>query len=551
MSVIVGGEYSVLSSTKGCLMFSFTVRRFAAGLATVCLFASAVLVGSVATSEQILALPGVSESTVVTVDPTRVADTRYDIGLVGQVVAGVAHKLTVTGVIDTYIDATSTKVVKQVVPVGATGVLLNVTVVSPTAAGFLSIRPGSATGVPATAGLNFAPGDVVPNAITVAVPVTGGNAGKIDIYYGAGGADAMLHVIVDVVGYTTNTGLIDLTNRLLALETGGVKGDQGADGTNGAPGADGTNGLPGADGADGAPGADGTNGLPGADGAPAVDPAQVVWVAKSGGDFTLLSTALASITDNSVSKPYVIKIAPGTYTETAAVALKNYVDVEGSGQDATTITCACGGPTEGDSSAVLSAGTITSEVRHVTITNTAGTPPPGLFGETSIGIATTGVIDGSVSLLHVTVIATGGESNTGVYNATSSSPTMNNVSITAGSALSSTGVKNVASSPTMINVSIIATATSTAIGVNDILSSSTMNNVTAVATGPTSYGVNSDTSSSTIRNSSITGGTNSIQNRFAGIKVAQTSLGGAVTGTGFVCVGVYTAAFAALGPACI
>ena len=32
------------------------------------------------------------------------------------------------------------------VPAGATGVLLNVTVVGPSAAGFLSVRPGDATG---------------------------------------------------------------------------------------------------------------------------------------------------------------------------------------------------------------------------------------------------------------------------------------------------------------------------------------------------------------------------------------------------------------------
>ncbi len=51
---------------------------------------------------------------------------------------------------------------------------------------------------------------------------------------------------------------------------------------------------------------------------------------------------MASIPDNNTAAtPYVIKIAPGTYTETANVAMKNYVDVEGSGQDITTINCAC------------------------------------------------------------------------------------------------------------------------------------------------------------------------------------------------------------------
>jgi len=205
-----------------------------------------VVVGSITAPGQILALPGASESTVVMVEPTRVLDTRYNIGLTGQVVASTSHKLVVTGVIDTYIEATTTIIVKQVVPAGATGVLLNVTAVSPTATGFLSIRPGTATGVPATAGLNFNPGDVVPNAVTVALPIVGANAGKIDIYYGAATVGATLHVVADVVGYTTNTGLVDLTNRLIALETSGVagpNGPQGPTGANGAQGPAGNNGL--------------------------------------------------------------------------------------------------------------------------------------------------------------------------------------------------------------------------------------------------------------------------------------------------------------------
>ena len=60
-------------------------------------------------------------------------------------------------------------------------------------------------------------------------------------------------------------------------------------------------------------------------------------------------------------------------------------------------------------------------------------------------------------------------------------------------------------------------------------------------------------SSPTIRNSAITGTTNSIFNdsfRFA--KVADTALGGAVGGTGvFTCIGVYDTAFARLGTSCV
>ncbi len=120
-------------------------------------------------------------------------------------------------------------------------------------------------------------------------------------------------------------------------------------------------------------GGTGTPGQDGADGQDAESPARVIWVADDGtGDFTSLSAALASITDATATKPYVIKIAPGKYTENSNVAMKNYVDVEGSGQGITTIECACSSNGFGASAAVISATAITAEIRHLTINNTGG-----------------------------------------------------------------------------------------------------------------------------------------------------------------------------------
>jgi len=166
-------------------------------------------------------------SSVVTVTPDRILDTRTGVGLSGPFVSGVSRKLQVTG---------------AVVPAGATGVLLHVTVVAPSAAGFLSVRPGDATGAPSTSSLNFVAGDIVPNSVQVALPTAGANAGQIDITFDAFGA----------VGPTTNV-LADVVGYLLA----GGPGTPGATSPAGAVGATGPAGATGSAGATGAAGANG------------------------------------------------------------------------------------------------------------------------------------------------------------------------------------------------------------------------------------------------------------------------------------------------------
>ena len=155
------------------------------------------------------AAPGPAESTIVPVTPARVLDSRdpNNLGLPGPFVSAVSQKLKVTGAIPTSGGVTT------VVPAGATGVLLNVTAASPAAAGFVSIRPGDATGVPATSSLNVEAGKNVPNAVQVALPTSGANAGQIDITYDAyGTAGPATDLLIDIVGYLTNTGLQELVN---------------------------------------------------------------------------------------------------------------------------------------------------------------------------------------------------------------------------------------------------------------------------------------------------------------------------------------------------
>ena len=305
-------------------------------------------------------------------------------------------------------------------------------------------------------------------------------------------------------------------------------------------------------------------------------PDRVVWVADDGtGDFLLLSTALASITDASASNPYVVRIAPGEYTETATVALKTYVAVEGSGQGVTTITCACGSDTYAASSATVSAGDVVAEIRHLTINNTGG-------DTYSTGVWTQDVVDGTVSMSDLTATGTGGTTrNYGVNNASSSpsmtdvtatgtggtysygvnnydssSPSMTNVTATATGGTNNRGVYNYdSSSPSMTNVTATATGGTTSnYGVYNWSSSPSMTNVTATATGGTkNRGVyNGASSSPSVRNSSFTGDDYSIYNSGTSTAlVADTMLDGTVTaGGGLTCVGAYTEAFVELDSSC-
>lgn len=158
---------------------------------------------------------GSNESTFVPVPPVRIMDTRdpTDVGLAGPFVSAVPQHLQVTGSIAT------TTGQQTVVPTGATGVALNVTVVSASAAGFVSIRPGDAVGAPATSSLNFSAGDIVPNAVDVQLPTAGDAAGKIEITYDAFGTPGpTTDILIDVVGFHTSDGLVDLDTRLTTTE---------------------------------------------------------------------------------------------------------------------------------------------------------------------------------------------------------------------------------------------------------------------------------------------------------------------------------------------
>ena len=62
----------------------------------------------------------------------------------------------------------------------------------------------------------------------------------------------------------------------------------------------------------------------------------VVVVAKSGGDYTSVQTAIDSVSDAAADNAYLVWVAPGVYSE--MVTMKPYVHLQGAGQEATIIT---------------------------------------------------------------------------------------------------------------------------------------------------------------------------------------------------------------------
>jgi hypothetical protein len=117
------------------------------------------------------------------ITPVRLLDTRQpnDSGL--PLGAGATTSVTVAGVAG--------------VPSSASAVVLNVTAVSPTVGGYLTVWPAGGS-KPGTSNLNFVAGDVVPNLVTVGV----GAGGQVSVFNLAGAT----HVVVDIMGWFDNTG---------------------------------------------------------------------------------------------------------------------------------------------------------------------------------------------------------------------------------------------------------------------------------------------------------------------------------------------------------
>ncbi|GIW07142.1 MAG: hypothetical protein KatS3mg060_1947 [Dehalococcoidia bacterium] len=134
----------------------------------------------------------------------------------------------------------------------------------------------------------------------------------------------------------------------------------------------------------------------------------VVTVAKSGGDYTSVYSATASITNASSSRRYLVWVAPGTYTETQTVALPEYVHVKGSGPTTTIITGVISATTVGGAASLVLLNDW-SALSDIAVFNSGATASSIAVG--AFGTSRNTVIDN----VHATAGGNGGNGHTAVY----------------------------------------------------------------------------------------------------------------------------------------
>ena len=344
------------------------------------------------------------------------------------------------------------------IPTSAVAVSMNVTIVGPTANGYLTVYPSDAS-VPNASNINFrAAQGATANAVTSALSADGGVS-----FFNKNGT---VNVIADIVGYFDPA-------------SAGPAGPQGPTGATGATGATGPAGPQG-----------GT----GAPGTPAPNPVETKYVARTTGEgeYTTVSAAMQSITNNGSNQRYLIKVAPGTYSEPGPIVLRDYVDIEGSGTGVTMLTCSCGAnstrggepPYAGESAFIRANGAIHSQVRSLTIANTDN----GVRDEV-VGVWMHDSTS-ATSLFDVHVRVGGAHLDQRAIDIDGGAPSLDRVSVTAtgtGAAQGgyTIGIETLDASATMsdIDVSVLGGADGVSWGITNVNGTIAMHGIRAEVTG--------------------------------------------------------------------
>ncbi len=203
-------------------------------------------------------------------------------------------------------------------------------------------------------------------------------------------------------------------------------------------------------------------------------PANVIMVAQSGGDYTSVQAAVDSIGDAAADNPYLVWVAPGVYSET--VTMKPYVHLQGAGQEATVITSTA---TTGDwppttatlmladhvSLRNLTVGNNGTGYRNVALLAMDGTTQTlvadvtaqaqGEGGISNYAIFLTGSGTG-ITLQHVTGLSENGSENYGLYNQSGAAATLRGGSFTGRGGNNARGIYNEDSNTTLEAESVTA-----------------------------------------------------------------------------------------------
>ncbi len=341
------------------------------------------------------------------------------------------------------------------IPSSATGLSMNIVAIGPTAASFLAVFPGG-TDRPTASSLNWQAGQApTPNGVTAKL----GDDGSIAFYNLQGNVD----IAVDVVGFYEPI-------------TGGAAGPAGPAGPAGVNATLGAN---------------------------------TVLVAKSGGDFTSLSAALAAIT-GTADAPFLIRVGPGVFDETNPIALEPHVTIEGSGRSATTLRS---GSVNGT---LTGSGDLTGlELRNLAVVNTNPTTSTAVSLVTTSGTAR--MVDVDVSSANVSGLA---GASRGIIVAGTSTLSVIDSTLRAGTGSSTIAIA--------------------AQGVTLIVDGSTLSG---------NASLDAFNATVTVRNSSLGGFPNTvIQFNSTGVYIASTlSSQIAWTGAGPVCTGIVRAGAAVAG----
>jgi hypothetical protein len=305
-------------------------------------------------------------------------------------------------------------------------------------------------------------------------------------------------------------------------------------------------------------------------------PANVVVVAADGGDHTSVQAAIDSITDASASNRYVVLIAPGVHH--GRVVMKPFVDVRGSGPEATIIrsvtSSAEANPYVATSSATVvtasdtrlsdvrvvnagqtdgqdSAGVVASGVQRVVLDNVTA-EASGTGGRYHFGVLLNSA--SGIVIERSRILGTGaGASNSGLFAYVSSLVTARDSRIEAVGGTLVYGVYAItAAVVTLEQVTVLARDGSSVRALNLNGGDVHLRHSSASATGGTTenVGLRAFTSvprTSTVEHSVLVGSTNTVTTEDqATVRIAQTRLQGGpveVLGGTLVCFSVYDGDF--------